>query len=119
VELASSRLEGHGPALFIKGFKSVTKAEIAHLHIDAEGSAHAVLSYKDAKQVIEKEWGERHPLSGKGIPLSYVILYAPRNEEEIAIMSDIFRAGVAYMCAEEPQNKLQKIENGNKSLLSS
>ena len=34
------------------------------MHIDADNSAHCTLSYTDAKQVIEKGWGERHPLDG-------------------------------------------------------
>lgn len=39
--------------------------------------------------VIEKGWGERHPLSGvvSVLPKEYLILYAPRDEEELQVVS--------------------------------
>lgn len=50
--------------------------------------------------MIEKGWGERHPLSGAraiGIPKEYIGIYAPRDEEELAIVEKIVIAAVSYM----------------------
>lgn len=37
--------------------------ELAHIHL-TEGSLHVVLSPQDARQVVEKRWGELHRLAG-------------------------------------------------------
>jgi hypothetical protein len=73
------------------------KGEIGHVHFEAEGSSHVKLSLADAKEVSEKGWGERHGLSGKMLPWGYVMIYAPRDEEEVKIMSKFFRASIAFM----------------------
>lgn len=77
------------------------KNEIAHMHITAEGSSHVTLSLADAEEVMTKGWGERHKLSGKGLPWGYVLLYAPRNEEEITVLGRLLRAGVRFISAGE------------------
>jgi hypothetical protein len=69
--------------------------------LEAEGSGHAKLSLADAKEAIEKGWGGRHGLSGKKVGSrmftpAYLMIYAPRDEEEAKIMGKILRAGVAY-----------------------
>jgi Family of unknown function (DUF5519) len=103
-----SQLENNGPALWLtptiarQPWDSYAKGEIGHVHFEAEGSSHVKLSLTDAKEVIEKGWGERHGLSGKSLggkmlPWGYVMVYAPRNEEEVKVLGKIFRAGVAFM----------------------
>ena len=73
------------------------RGEIAHVH-QSDGSAHVVLSFADAKEVIAKGWGERHELVGGMIlPWGYVFLYAPRDEGEVEVMKRIFEAGVGFM----------------------
>ena len=71
--------------------------EIFHLH-DSEGSGHGVFSKADAVLIIQKAWGEKHPLSGMalGIPESYLIIYAPRNEEEIKVVEMLARAAARH-----------------------
>ncbi len=109
VEEAPSKLEGgHSHALFLKesalplqedqqGMRTRVPTEIYHLHY-AEGSTHCTLSCADAKILIEKGWGERQCLSGRvpGLPLNYVMMYAPRNEEEIKIHAMVVKAAVRY-----------------------
>jgi hypothetical protein len=46
--------------------------------------------------VIERGWGERHPLSGKILPSEYLLIYAPRDEEELGIVERIILAAIAY-----------------------
>lgn len=51
--------------------------------------------------VIEKGWGERHPLSGVSniipLPKEYLIIYAPRDEEELEVVERIMLAAVGFM----------------------
>lgn len=103
VEIRPSQLENGGPALWLRPEVPIppwvkgVKGEIAHFHLAAEGSAHVTLSLADATQVIEKGWGERHPLSGRFEPWGYVMLYAPRNVEELNVVGKLLRAGVHFM----------------------
>lgn len=65
---------------------------------EADGSMHVVLSPLDAKLVIEKGWGQRHGLSGtKLMWIGYLLVYAPRNEEELVIVKRILGAAVEFM----------------------
>lgn len=48
--------------------------------------------------VIEKGWGERHPFSGSHfLPKKYMPLYAPRDDEELALVARCIRAAIGYM----------------------
>ena len=69
-----------------------------HVHSAAEGSCHAILSAADAKVVLEKGWGERHGLSGRGlgVPLGYVMVFAPRSVREVEIVGMVARAAAGY-----------------------
>lgn len=58
------------------------------------------------KKVIESGWGLRHPLDGAKtlkylvgamISTQYVLVYAPRNEEEIDIVIKVVKASIGYM----------------------
>ena len=71
--------------------------EVAHLHA-SDGSMHMILSASDAYAVTEKGWGERHGLAGQALslPLTYMMIYAPRDREEVAVVSSILHAAVAY-----------------------
>ncbi len=74
----------------------LTHGEIGHIH-PADGSMHLTLSPSDAKTIIEKGWGELHSLAGQGIlPLTYTIIYAPRNTEELVVVQKILNAAIAY-----------------------
>ena len=67
--------------------------EIAHMH-GSEGSLHLTLHPEDAAVVIKRGWGERHPLSGRwSVPRGFVMVYAPKTEEELNAVMAIIRAG--------------------------
>lgn len=75
----------------------IAKREIFHVH-PSDHSLHVVLSPRDCKLVIEKGYGERHGLSGSPvIPKEYLLIYAPRDEEELAIVERIIVASLKYM----------------------
>ncbi|KAJ7864807.1 hypothetical protein B0H14DRAFT_2348327 [Mycena olivaceomarginata] len=74
--------------------------EIAHIH-PIDHSMHVILSPADSKTVIELGWAERHPLSGRSrflpLPNSYLLVYAPRDEEELEVVERILVASMGYM----------------------
>lgn len=78
----------------------ISQGEIAHIH-PADGSMHMIFSPSDAKQVIEKGWGERHPLAGSpkfNLPDTYLLIYAPRNEQEVDVINQLLCAAVQHIC---------------------
>ncbi|ESU13621.1 hypothetical protein FGSG_07366 [Fusarium graminearum PH-1] len=90
LEIATSVVERHGQALFVASEKPshpIAKSmyrEIGHMH-GSDGSMHLNLAPRDAKLVLERGWGQRHPLGGTILYLGDVMVYAPRNEEELEL----------------------------------
>lgn len=74
--------------------------EIAHMH-GSDGSMHLNLAPRDAKLVLERGWGQRHPIAGTILYLGDVMVYAPRNEEELEVSQKITRAAAKFMLGEE------------------
>ncbi|HXA43265.1 MAG TPA: luciferase family protein [Candidatus Solibacter sp.] len=67
--------------------------EFAHLHPAYDGSLHIVLPEPVARQVIERGWGEFHPLVEQGMmPPTNVMVFGPRNEGEVDVVWQIVRA---------------------------
>lgn len=64
---------------------------------------HLTLHPHDAALVISSGWGERHPLAGRQIfgkrllPSGFVMVYAPRTEEQVAVLMEIVRAGAWWV----------------------
>ncbi|KAI8960402.1 hypothetical protein F5Y11DRAFT_349537 [Daldinia sp. FL1419] len=75
--------------------------EFAHPH--AEGSTHMVLSLVDAATAIERGWSERHRMSGVAgiLPWSYVLIYAPRDDDEFLIWKEFMMASARYVLGGE------------------
>lgn len=74
--------------------------EIAHMHDD--GSMHMIFSKADARLVIERGWGERHPSIGvlRALPLTYLYVYPPRDATELAVVERLLEASITHMTAE-------------------
>ncbi|KAF2171551.1 hypothetical protein M409DRAFT_63775 [Zasmidium cellare ATCC 36951] len=71
--------------------------EIAHVH-PAENSLHVWLTETDTYKVVSAGWGERFPLASLGmVNAGWTFLYAPRNMEEVAVIEDIFKAGIGHL----------------------
>lgn len=85
--------EGHAHARLGEG-------EVAHIHPD-DGSMHMIFSPSDAKTVIEEGWGERHPMAGvlPNLPDTYLFVYPPRDEAELAVVKELLHASIAHMSA--------------------
>jgi hypothetical protein len=70
-----------GPAeAFISG------REFAHLHALPDSSLHMVLPEPLATEAIEAGWGELHPLAGSAVPATTLLVYAPRDPDEIDVV---------------------------------
>jgi hypothetical protein len=103
---ARSHFETHTDAAFaapgqaIHTDGEVSGGEIAHIHRD--GSLHVVLAPADAAQAVDKGWGELHPLAGRTarLPATYVLLYSPRNPNEVAVVERLLDAAAAHMTAD-------------------
>jgi hypothetical protein len=67
--------------------------EFAHLHPAPDHSAHAMLPPKLVREAVEAGWAELHPVARMGmIPETAVMLYAPRDDDELAVIETLIRA---------------------------
>lgn len=80
-----------------------THGEMAHIH-PSDGSMHMIFSPSDACAVLEAQWGERHSLAGvtRDLPLTYILIYAPRDLDEAAVTGQLLDAAVGYMTQSSP-----------------
>ncbi|KAL7266239.1 hypothetical protein RUND412_011223 [Rhizina undulata] len=106
LKIAKSCFEKHCPGLFsTKQINKTCNGEIAHAH-PSDGSLHMTLHPADAKVIIEAGWGERHPLARGGwcsrfVPVGFLMIYAPRTEEEVEIVMEIVNAGIGWVSGEQ------------------
>jgi hypothetical protein len=76
------------------------ECEFAHLHPPHDGSLHMTLPPKIVDTVIANGWAELHPLAGRyGLPTNIVMVYGPRDDEELSIVTDLLRASHAWAAA--------------------
>jgi hypothetical protein len=67
--------------------------EFAHLHPAPDHSAHAMLPPDTVREAVDSGWAEPHPVARMGlIPETAVMLYAPRDEDELAVLETLLRA---------------------------
>ncbi|KAF2182258.1 hypothetical protein K469DRAFT_587152 [Zopfia rhizophila CBS 207.26] len=110
----TSCFEKHSSGLFTSvPLTRTCRGEICHAH-PSDGSLHMTLHPADAKVVIENEWGERHPLAKGGwfrrfVPREFVLVYAPRSDEEVETVVRIVDAGVWWVSGVDVRK--ERIEN--------
>ena len=81
----------NAPTRFMRG------REFAHVHPPRDGSFHMVLSPEDSRHVVAQRWGELHPWTVEAkVPASIVLVYAPRDDDEIDIALAIADASRAH-----------------------
>jgi hypothetical protein len=72
-------------------------AEFAHLHPAPDYSSHLILPLAQAQSAIESGWAEQHPIARLGyISAGAVMVYAPRDEAEVAIVAHLIRESYLY-----------------------
>ncbi|KEQ99336.1 hypothetical protein AUEXF2481DRAFT_35239 [Aureobasidium subglaciale EXF-2481] len=102
----TSCFEKHGTGLFSENPQRRTcGGEICHTHL-SDGSMHLTLHPADAKVMLEAGWGERHPLARGGwlerfVPGGFVMIYAPRDDDELDVVLEIVRVAAWYVGGEE------------------
>ena len=70
--------------------------EFAHLHPPYDGSLHLVLTEPEARQVIERGWGEFHPLVEQGVmPPTNLMVFGPRDAAELETVWTVVQASYA------------------------
>lgn len=100
---ATSCFEKKGLALFAQEpINATCRGEIVHVH-HSDRSMHLNLHPDDAKIVLEKGWGERHPLARGGwmkqyVPREFIMVYAPRNRVELDVVCRIIEAAGFWVC---------------------
>ncbi|WP_411374476.1 phospholipase [Arthrobacter sp. MPF02] len=70
--------------------------EFAHLHPRHDGSLHLALPPALARDVITKGWGVAHPLAGLRLTPGMVMIYGPRNTNELKTVAGIAQASHSY-----------------------
>ena len=71
--------------------------EFAHIHPMPDGSLHAALPPAVAQEAVEMGWAELHPVARMGyIPQNVVMIYAPRDAEEIEVVAGLVVEAYRY-----------------------
>jgi phospholipase/carboxylesterase len=70
--------------------------EFAHLHPVYDGSLHVTLPQRHAAAVIARGWGVTQPLAGVRLAPGMVMLFGPRDENELAIVTAILDEAHAF-----------------------
>jgi hypothetical protein len=63
--------------------------EFCHLHAAPHGSIHLTLPPTAVEGIVALGWVERHPIHTIGIMKSLVMVYAPRNREEVEVVMNL------------------------------
>jgi hypothetical protein len=115
VEYKLSHFEKRHPAITLKsdiarrGHATASRGEIAHVH-PSDGSMHMIFDPCDAVAVIERGWGESHPLAGVAmdLPDTYLLIYPPRDRDELPITSLLLDAAIAHMVQSAAPERLSE-----------
>ncbi|KAH0558582.1 hypothetical protein GP486_004761 [Trichoglossum hirsutum] len=121
--LGTSCFEKHGTGLFsLNPVNRTCNGEICHAH-PSDGSLHLTLHPADARVVLEKCWGERHPLARGGwctrfVPSGFVMVYAPRDAEELKVVMEIIRAAVWWVSGWALEDEKNDVVAGSEEIVS-
>ncbi|MGH3982723.1 MAG: phospholipase [Pseudonocardiaceae bacterium] len=82
-----------GPA---EAFMVADVGEFAHLHPGYDGSMHLALPIPLARDALIKGWAVAHPLAGIRLTAGTVMIFGPRDEGELEIVSGIAGASHSF-----------------------
>ena len=82
----SDTMAGGPPEAFIDGH------EFCHIHPLPEGCIHLTLPGTVIERVVALGWAERHPVHGLGLLKSLVMVYAPRNADELDVVAKLIES---------------------------
>ncbi|MEV8615020.1 phospholipase [Amycolatopsis sp. NPDC051373] len=75
--------------------------EFAHLHPRSDGSLHVALPVSLAAEAIERGWAVAHPLAGIRLTPGMVLVYGPRDETELDVVTAIVSTSHAWATGRE------------------
>lgn len=106
VETAPSRISVPGARAFTlpreqaggpdEAFLVPSAGEFAHLHPEYDGSLHLSLPVPLAFDALRKGWAAAHPLAGIQLTSGMVMIFGPRDEEELETVVGIIKASHSY-----------------------
>jgi phospholipase/carboxylesterase len=70
--------------------------EFAHLHPAEDGSLHLALPPAQAADLVAKGWGRAHFFAGTQLSPGFVMLFGPRDEQELTTVASIVQLSHAY-----------------------
>ncbi|OZD65487.1 luciferase domain-containing protein [Rhodococcus sp. 06-1460-1B] len=73
----------------VDGFLVPSVGEFAHLHPPQDGSLHLVLPSDQAADLVTKGYGRMHPWAGTRLAVGFVLVYGPRDAEELDVVRRI------------------------------
>jgi phospholipase/carboxylesterase len=79
-----------------QAFLVPSSREFAHLHPSDDGSLHLALPAAHAGDLVAKGWGRTHPLAGTRLTPGFVMVFGPRDEEDLATVTSIVTLSHAY-----------------------
>jgi phospholipase/carboxylesterase len=85
-----------GPGAPLDAFLVPRVGEFAHLHPGHDGSLHLALPPALAADAIARGWAIAHPLAGIRLARGMVMIYGPRDETELDLVSGIVATSHAY-----------------------
>jgi len=85
--------EGEGDP---EAFLVPSAREFAHLHPSHDGSLHLALPPDHARDLVTKGWGRTHPLAGTRLSPGFVMVFGPRNDDELDTVAGILKMSHAY-----------------------
>lgn len=113
LRIGTSCFEKNGLALFSQDPINITcRGEICHVH-HSDKSMHMNLHPDDARVVLEKGWGQRHPLARGGwmmayVPREFIMIYAPRDRTELDVVCRIIEAAAFWVTGRSFEIKAEK-----------
>ncbi|GAB3348439.1 hypothetical protein GCM10027360_01610 [Amycolatopsis echigonensis] len=85
--------ERRGPE---SAFLVPSAGEFAHLHPAFDGSMHLALPLVLAADAVAKGWALAHPLAGVRLPPGMVMVYGPRDGDELHTVTEIARSSYLF-----------------------
>lgn len=75
--------------------------EFAHVHIEDDGSLHAILPEPLRRAAMDAGWAEPHPLAGQPtVSPDTVMIYAPRDKDEAKTIVALVQASWSNACGQ-------------------
>ena len=79
--------------------------EFAHLHPGYDGSLHLALPPAQAADLVARGWGVPHPWAGTRRSPGFVMLFGPRDEDELEVATGVVEAAHAYASGASRQSQ--------------